>query len=89
MGVRSLLADPGRVVNDDRADLRDAWAWSTIPISFLGWQNRKKCGREQLDDRPEVRLGLVLLLTLLAKLAIAEQLFADICGQKFHGSLLS
>ena len=30
-------------------------------------------GREQLDDRPEVGLGLVLLLALLAKLAIAEQ----------------
>jgi hypothetical protein len=46
-------------------------------------------GREQLDDRPEVRLGLVLLLAPLAKLAIAEKLFADICGQEFHGSLLS
>jgi hypothetical protein len=35
-------------------------------------------GREQLDDRPEVRLGLVLLLALPAKLAIAEQLLSDI-----------
>src|SRR6516162_925752 len=60
-----------------------------VRVDFGQEPGAARIGREQFHHWREVGFWLAGLVALLVQAAIAEQLFADICGQEFHGSLLS